>query len=137
MAANEVDPAPRLCDILTWDDYEGYGFNLHADKSKPGQYIGKVDPGSPAEAAGLKGGDRIVEVNDVNIANENHKQVVERIKQVPNETRLLVLDPAADDYFKAKKIVVKGTDSNVIHTKTPSSKQGDEVRLSRTIIYTL
>ena len=28
-----------------------------------GQYIGKIDGGSPAEAAGLCEGDRIVEVN--------------------------------------------------------------------------
>lgn len=68
-------PAPRLCIITKWPDFEGYGFNLHAEKSKPGQYIGKVDAASPAELAGLLEGDRIVEVNGVNIANENHKQV--------------------------------------------------------------
>ena len=68
-------PQPRLCHISKWENFEGYGFNLHADKSRPGQYIGKVDSGSPAEMAGLKEGDRIVEVNSVNIANENHKQV--------------------------------------------------------------
>ena len=67
--------APRLCIIVKWPDFEGYGFNLHAEKSKPGQYIGKVDEKSPAETAGLKEDDRIIEVNGVNIANENHKQV--------------------------------------------------------------
>ena len=30
--------------------------------TSPGQYIGKIDGGSPAEAAGLQEGDRIVEV---------------------------------------------------------------------------
>ena len=35
-----------------------YGFNLHAEKNKPGQFVGKIDPGSPAEIAGLKEGDR-------------------------------------------------------------------------------
>ncbi|XP_014664747.1 PREDICTED: uncharacterized protein LOC106807044 isoform X2 [Priapulus caudatus] len=119
-------PAPRLCHVVKWEDFDGYGFNLHADKSKPGQYIGKVDPGSPSEAAGLKGGDRIVEVNGINIANENHKQVVERIKQFPNETRLFVLDDAADDYCKSMKVVAKSTDANVIHLKTPRSKHGDQ-----------
>lgn len=107
-------PAPRLCIITKWPDFEGYGFNLHAEKSKPGQYIGKVDAASPAELAGLLEGDRIVEVNGVNIANENHKQVVQRIKAVSNETRLLVLDPEADKYYKAKNIVVRGGQSNVV-----------------------
>ena len=40
----------------------GYGFNLHSDKSKPGQFIRSVDPDSPAEASGLQAQDRIVEV---------------------------------------------------------------------------
>lgn len=76
-------PSPRLCIIVKWPDFEGYGFNLHAEKSKPGQYIGKVDAGSPAEVAGLLEGDRIIEVNNVNIANENHKQVKTLSKQFP------------------------------------------------------
>ena len=80
-------PRPRLCHIAKRDDFNGYGFNLHAQKAKPGQYIGIVDAGSPAEVAGLKEGDRIVEVNGTNIAQENHKQVVEMIKAISNETR--------------------------------------------------
>lgn len=83
----------RLCHIIKRDDFDGYGFNLHAEKGKPGQYIGKVDDNSPAEAAGLKQGDRIIEVNAVNIGNETHKQVVQRIKAIADEVRLLVVDP--------------------------------------------
>lgn len=68
-------PAPRLCHIIKRPDFDGFGFNLFAGKARAGQFIGKVDSGSPAEAAGLKPGDRIVEVNGVNVSNENHKQV--------------------------------------------------------------
>lgn len=68
-------PAPRLCHVVKRADFEGFGFNLYAGKVKQGQFIGKVDANSPAEAAGLKPGDRIIEVNSVNIGNENHKQV--------------------------------------------------------------
>lgn len=85
----------RLCHIKKVDNFDGYGFNLHAEKGKPGQYIGKVDEGSPAEAAGLKQGDRILEVNGESIADKTHKQVVEIIKQNSDETKLLVVD--ADD----------------------------------------
>lgn len=70
------------------------GFNLHAEKGKPGQYVGKVDSNSPAEESGLREGDRILEVNGVDIGSETHKQVVERIKAIPSETTLLVLDPS-------------------------------------------
>lgn len=83
----------RLCHVIKSDSFDGYGFNLHAEKGKPGQYIGKVDEGSPAELAGLRQGDRILEVNGVSIRNENHKQVVQRIKTLPGETKLLVVDP--------------------------------------------
>lgn len=69
-------PAPRLCHLVKWSDFDGYGFNLHAEKSKTGQFVGKVDERSPAQAAGLREGDRIIEVNGVNIANENHRQVL-------------------------------------------------------------
>ncbi|XP_076176896.1 Na(+)/H(+) exchange regulatory cofactor NHE-RF3 [Ptiloglossa arizonensis] len=112
-------PTARLCHIVKWDDFDGYGFNLHAEKGKNGQFIGKVDDGSPSQAAGLQQGDRIVEVNEINIANETHKQVVERIKAFANETKLLVVDQEADEYFRANNIVIKGTMANVKVIKTP------------------
>ncbi|KAI1290388.1 Na(+)/H(+) exchange regulatory cofactor NHE-RF2 [Halotydeus destructor] len=115
-------PVPKLCQLVKWADFDGYGFNLHAEKTKNGQYIGKVDPGSPAHLAGLREGDRIIEVNGVNIANENHRQVVERIKAIANETRLLVIDDEGDKWYKERKMVIKGTQSNVQLLRTPSSR---------------
>lgn len=87
---------PRLCHVSKRADFDGYGFNLHAEKGRPGQYIGKVDESSPAESSGLRQGDRIIEVNGANIGSETHKQVVERIKSVVDHTTLLVIDPKAD-----------------------------------------
>lgn len=115
----EDAPAPRLCHLVKWPDFDGYGFNLHGEKSKPGQYIGKVDKDSPAEYAGMKANDRIIEVNGTNISNENHKQVVQRIKAISNETKLLVVDEVADKYYKSRNIIIKGSLPNVICTKTP------------------
>lgn len=115
----EDAPAPRLCHLVKWPDFDGYGFNLHGEKSKPGQYIGKVDKDSPAEHAGMKANDRIIEVNGTNISNENHKQVVQRIKGIANETKLLVVDDAADKYYKSRNIIVKGSLPNVVYMKTP------------------
>jgi len=119
MSLPEDAPEPRLCHLIKWPDFDGYGFNLHAEKAKSGQFIGKVDDESPAQTAGLRENDRIIEVNGVNIANENHRQVVERIKSVPNETKLLVVDEAADKWYKERKLVVKSNFPNVIHMKTP------------------
>ncbi|KAJ2952696.1 hypothetical protein O0L34_g7039 [Tuta absoluta] len=95
MSPNGTTPiAPRLCRIKKVPDFDGYGFNLHAEKGKPGHYIGKVDAGSPAETAGLRTGDRVLEVNGHSIGNETHKQVVARIKERSDDAELLVVAPA-------------------------------------------
>ena len=60
-------PQPRLCHIVKVDNFDGYGFNLHAEKNKPGQFVGKTDPGSPAEVAGLKESDREQNVTSSNV----------------------------------------------------------------------
>lgn len=113
-------PLARLCHIIKWDDFDGYGFNLHAERGKNGQFIGKVDDGSPSQAAGLRQGDRIIEVNEINILNETHKQVVDRIKAFANETKLLVVDQQADEYFKTNNIIIRGTSTSYIKIiKTP------------------
>lgn len=136
-----AEPTVRLCMLRTWPQhFDGYGFNLHAEKSKTsttangntgsgsglpfsgGQYIGKVDRGSPAESAGLREGDRIVQVDGVDIEGETHSTVVARIKkgsapEVANDDAadpdntvsrcsLLVVDRRADTYYKEKGIRV-------------------------------
>lgn len=112
-------PAPRLCHLIRWEDFDGYGFNLHAERSNPGQFIGKIDDNSPAQMAGLREGDRIVEVNGVNISNENHRQVVERIKSGASETRLFVVDRDTDAWYKEHELVIKSSQMNVVYMKTP------------------
>lgn len=114
----------RLCYLKIWPSFQGYGFNLHAEKNKPGQYIGKVDVGSPAEAAGLKEGDKIIEVNGENISTSNHQGVVQKIKAEPNQTRLLVLDAEALHYFEQKGISVSSSSPFVESITCPDSSQG-------------
>ncbi|NXD28685.1 NHRF1 protein, partial [Spelaeornis formosus] len=94
---------PRLCHMKKGPD--GYGFNLHSDKSRPGQYVRAVDPGSPAEAAGLVPQDRIIEVNGVCMEGKQHSDVVAAIKASGDETRLLVVDILTDEFFKKCKVV--------------------------------
>jgi len=127
-----AEPTVRLCVLRTWPDhFDGYGFNLHAEKSKTsasspngghpfsgGQFVGKVDRGSPAESAGLREGDRIVQVDGVDIDGETHSKVVARIKkgsagdgaEDDNESvsrcSLLVVDRRADTYYREKGIRV-------------------------------
>ena len=106
-------PSPRLCHLTKRPNCPGYGFHLTSQRTKPGQFISSVDPESSAEAAGVRVGDRIVEVNGVNVGLENHKQVVARIKAVHDDTALLVVDKACDDYHRLHEIVVKSSLAHV------------------------
>lgn len=121
---------PRLCHVIKVDSFDGYGFNLHAEKGKPGQFIGKVDEGSPAETAGLKQGDRIIEVNGVNIANENHKQVVQRIKTLPDQTRLLVVTPGPHEEIPNLEVpeVKTKTENNNATAPTIEDSNKNEIK---------
>ncbi|XP_056227826.1 Na(+)/H(+) exchange regulatory cofactor NHE-RF2 [Seriola aureovittata] len=95
----ESELRPRLC-FLTIGE-RGYGFHLHGERNRGGQFIRKVEPGSPADLAGLRPGDRVVEVNGENVENEPHHQVVNRIRDVPHRTRLLVVDRDTDDHLRS------------------------------------
>ncbi|KAJ8398729.1 hypothetical protein AAFF_G00419260 [Aldrovandia affinis] len=115
---------PRLCLMIKGDN--GYGFHLHGEKGKSGQYIRKVEPASPAEASGLRAGDRVVEVNGENVEKETHHQVVQRIKAVELETRLLVVDRDTDEYLRSLRLTC--TEEMAVHgdaasSPTTSSKQ--------------
>lgn len=79
---------------------------MHAERDRVGQFIGKIDEDSPAEEAGLREGDRILEVNGANIENETHQQVIARIKAGGDCTTMLVLDREGDDHYKSKGITV-------------------------------
>merc|ERR1712130_107436 len=105
---------PRLVELTKWENFPGYGFNLHAEKTRQGQYIGKIDGGSPAEAAGLREGDRIVEVNGANVGMENHKQVVSRIRASGEACVLLVADKDSDTWHREQSSVIRSSLSYII-----------------------
>lgn len=98
-------PLPRLCCLEKGPN--GYGFHLHGEKGKVGQFIRLVEPGSPAERAGLLAGDRLVEVNGENVEKETHQQVVSRIRAALNAVRLLVVDPETDERLQKLGVPIR------------------------------
>ncbi|KAG7268186.1 hypothetical protein CRUP_029801, partial [Coryphaenoides rupestris] len=96
------DEKPRLCRMAKSES--GYGFHLHGERGKSGQYIRRVEPASPAEASGLRAGDRVVQVNGENVERETHHQVVQRIKALEGETRLLVVDRKTDELLRSLRL---------------------------------
>ena len=124
-------PAPRLCHLSKRSGSDGFGFHISSQRNQLGQIISVVEPESSAEAAGLLVGDRIVEVNGVNIGLENHRQVVTRIKAGGDTTILLVVDKKCDEYHKEHEIVIK---SNLPHiVKLYDKTEEDKVKKESTI----
>ena len=113
--ASSDDCVARLCHLKIWPDFAGYGFNLHADRATPGQYVGKVDESSPAEAAGLKLNDRIVEVNGRSVDGKSHAEVVTDIKSISGKVRLLVVDAAADAFYRDNGVKISSESLTNIH----------------------
>ncbi|XP_053154950.1 Na(+)/H(+) exchange regulatory cofactor NHE-RF1 [Hemicordylus capensis] len=101
-AAQRNELRPRLCQMKKGPN--GYGFNLHSDKSKPGQYVRAVDPDSPAESSGLRPQDRIIEVNGICMEGKQHSDVVSAIRSGGDETKLLVVDTLTDEFFKKCRV---------------------------------
>jgi C-terminal processing protease CtpA/Prc len=56
----------------------GYGFYIWHDDD--GHYVEDITISSPADRAGLRAGDRIIEINNVNIEKESTEDVFYRIK---------------------------------------------------------
>ena len=118
------EPTARLCHLRVWPDFRGYGFNLHTEKGRASQFIGKVDAGSPAAAAGLREGDRIMEVNGEVVRGNDHQGVVARIKAVIGETRLLVVDQQAERDFAELGVAIRGDMAGVRYIRCPDTGPG-------------
>jgi len=74
----------RLCQLTVSPDSrsedasgesDGYGFTLYTELKTGGQFLGDVERQSPAERAGLLSGDRLIEVNGVNVETDSHVEV--------------------------------------------------------------
>ena len=63
--------------------------------------------GSPADLSGLNSGDRVIEVDGVNIERETHSQVVARIRAGGDRTSLLVVDKELDAFCRKHNVTIK------------------------------
>lgn len=67
-------PSPRLC-ILQREEGQSYGFHLRLERSRLGHIIRYVATGGAAERAGLRDGDRLLEVNNRYVNDLPHPEV--------------------------------------------------------------
>ncbi|XP_078483744.1 sorting nexin-27-like [Ciona intestinalis] len=104
----DIYKGPRKVTIKKTDT--GFGFNVRGQVSEGGQlksingvlyaplqHVSAILENGSAEMAGVRPGDRILEVNGENVEGSTHRQVVELIKAGGNELRMTVISVPAKD----------------------------------------
>uniref|UniRef100_A0A1I7XP05 PDZ domain-containing protein n=1 Tax=Heterorhabditis bacteriophora TaxID=37862 RepID=A0A1I7XP05_HETBA len=102
------DPKPHLVTIVKTNT--GFGFNVKGQVSEGGQlrslngelyaplqHVSAVLPNGAAERANLRRGDRILEVNGVNVEGATHRQVVDLIKHGGDKLTMIVISVPDSD----------------------------------------
>ena len=77
MTTESMLPEPRLCHLLTWSNYDGYGFYVAYSNDRNACYIKNVEPNSPAHLGGLRAYDRLIEVNGKRVSARD-KDIIQR-----------------------------------------------------------
>ncbi|KAM7085944.1 Na(+)/H(+) exchange regulatory cofactor NHE-RF4 isoform 1-T1 [Molossus nigricans] len=86
---------------------QGFGFLLREEKGlggRLGQFLWDVDPGLPAERAGMQAGDRLVAVAGESVEGLGHEETVSRIRAQGSRLSLTVVDPEADRFFSMVRL---------------------------------
>jgi len=100
---------PRI--IYIKKSKKGYDFHLVTREKKmtsqrnliKGHFVGQVIPGGVSDAAGLLVGDRIIEINNVNVEKESHHFVIATMKRADGVS-LLVVDERTDEFFSSRNL---------------------------------
>ena len=126
--------APKLCRIKLFGHSKSFGFNVETILIQPASglvsanreaakhcyahVVVRVERDSAAYDAGLRKGDRIIELDGMNVEAENDKRLNDRVFQAFVDSRqlsLFVVDPESDQYFKSKCVK--------LHSMLPIVKQ--------------
>ncbi|CAD6241033.1 GSCOCG00009087001-RA-CDS [Cotesia congregata] len=102
IGGDPIGQGPRCVTIYKTET--GFGFNVRGQVSEGGQlrsingelyaplqHVSAVLPHGAAEKAGVRKGDRILEVNNINVEGATHKQVVDLIKSGGDVLTLTVI----------------------------------------------
>ncbi|XP_077403633.1 NHERF family PDZ scaffold protein 4b isoform X2 [Vanacampus margaritifer] len=81
---------------------EGYGFFLRFERAPSGRtahVLRKVDTGSPAERAGMRDGDVLLEVNGEDVELLQHDEIVTRVRESGPHISLRTITPQGHEFY--------------------------------------
>ncbi|TKS83640.1 Na(+)/H(+) exchange regulatory cofactor NHE-RF3 [Collichthys lucidus] len=81
---------------------EGYGFLLRLEKTPSGRtyhVLRDMDSGSPAEKAGMKDGELLLEVNGESVESLRHEEIVDRVRQSGGQVSLTTITPQGLEFY--------------------------------------
>ncbi|XP_062872560.1 Na(+)/H(+) exchange regulatory cofactor NHE-RF3 [Trichomycterus rosablanca] len=94
----EPDLRPKLC-LLKREENQSFGFYLRKESGCRGHVVQQIAPWGAAERSGLRDGDRILEVNEDFVDNQDYLKVVLKVQASGLHLYLLVL--SAEEYEMA------------------------------------
>ena len=77
----------------------GFGFTVQGLVGRRGHVIQDVESGLPAEQAGLKNNDYLIEVNGLNVENFNHAEIVSIIKDAGDSLTFVVCNQSESSFI--------------------------------------
>ncbi|XP_062845017.1 NHERF family PDZ scaffold protein 4b [Trichomycterus rosablanca] len=98
--AQSLPQRPRRVHLVQGPD--GYGFLLRQETTSAGRkvhMVREVDAGSPADKAGIKDGELLLEVNGESIDHLSHKYVVNRIKDSGQQVSFTSITLHGQDFY--------------------------------------
>jgi len=107
---------PRLCRLSRESRADQYGFDFKTLKNEGKHVANNVRPDYPADRAGLRDGDYILEVNGESIDSIEHDSVVSKISAQPTQVDLLVVADLQAYLTSQPKPIIPA----VISTKLPT-----------------
>nr|XP_031526277.1 Na(+)/H(+) exchange regulatory cofactor NHE-RF4 isoform X2 [Vicugna pacos] len=112
---------------------QGFGFVLREEKGLDGhlgQFLWEVDPGLPAEKAGMQAGDRLVAVAGESVEGLGHEETVSKIRAQGSCVSLVVVDPKADRFFSMVRL------SPLLFLESTEAPDSPQVTLSASLTET-
>ncbi|KAM4699136.1 Na(+)/H(+) exchange regulatory cofactor NHE-RF3 isoform 2-T3 [Discoglossus pictus] len=106
-------PKPRLCYLSKQGS--PFGFSVKSLQGVSGLFLASVAPNGVAEKAGVREGDRFIEINGKNVESDSHDHLTKKVKDSGESVMFLLVDKETDEYFKKQKMKVTADKATVQH----------------------